>query len=112
MKKMSSESVNRSVKSPISQIEFAVLKLLRDRVVQDRQLQEQPVKNFNLTGKTTVEVSDIASGTGIRDREEALRALYTLEGKNLVQPEPAGDFTSHHWIITDTGVKALNVLRP
>ena len=53
------------------------------------------------------EVSELSQDTGIRDNDEILRALYTLEGKRMVSPEPDGDFTSNQWQITDTGRKAL-----
>ena len=55
-------------------------------------------------------VSDISTNTGIRDNDEVLRALYTLEGKQLVQPEPEWDFTSSKWKITRYGIKAIEVL--
>jgi hypothetical protein len=57
------------------------------------------------------EISEISFNTGIRDNDEVLRALYTLEGKSLVQPEPRGDFTSHQWQITDVGMRALEFMR-
>ena len=55
------------------------------------------------------EVVEISNTTGIKDNDEVLRALYTLEGKNLVSPEPAGDFTSSQWQITEVGLKALRL---
>ena len=57
-----------------------------------------------------LEITEISCMTGIRDSDEILRALYTLEGKNLVSPEPKGDFTSNQWIITETGVRAVGML--
>lgn len=56
-------------------------------------------------------VNEISQNTGIRDNDEVLRALYTLEGKQLVQPDPAWDFTSNRWKITDVGVRAVEVLK-
>ena len=56
------------------------------------------------------EIGEISTSTGLRDSDEILRALYTLEGKNLVQPEPEGDFTSNRWQITDYGRKALQLI--
>ena len=58
----------------------------------------------------TLEVTDIVTKSGIKDSDEVLRALYTLEGKSLVQPYPAGDFTSNSWKITDVGIKALDLM--
>ncbi len=55
------------------------------------------------------EITEISVTTGIRDNDEVLRALYTLEGKNLVEPEPKGDFTSNRWQITDVGLRALQL---
>jgi hypothetical protein len=59
--------------------------------------------------RRTTEITEISTTTGIRDNDEVLRALYTLEGKNLVEPEPRGDFTSNRWQITDVGLRALQV---
>jgi hypothetical protein len=59
--------------------------------------------------RRTTEITEISSTTGIRDNDEVLRALYTLEGKNLVEPEPRGDFTSNRWQITDVGLRALQI---
>ena len=58
----------------------------------------------------TTEITEILNSTGIRDNDEVLRALYTLEGKHLVSPDPKGDFTSNRWKITDRGIQALNIL--
>ncbi len=58
----------------------------------------------------SLEVSELVGKTGIKDGDEVLRALYTLEGKSLVQPFPAGDFTSNNWQITDIGIKALDLM--
>lgn len=57
----------------------------------------------------SAEITEIVSGTGIRDSDEVLRALYTLEGKSLVSPFPEGDFTSNQWKITNFGLKALRL---
>lgn len=58
------------------------------------------------------DISEISFTTGIKDNDEVLRALYTLEGKNLVEPEPRGDFTSNVWQITSIGIRALGLLEP
>jgi len=60
--------------------------------------------------ETIAEISDIAVGVGSKDSEEVLRALYTLEGKSLVEPEPRGDFTSNKWKITNMGMRALQII--
>ena len=62
------------------------------------------------TGREMVEISEVSFASGIRDTEETLRALYTLEGKNLVEPDPPGDFTSNRWRITATGTRAASML--
>lgn len=58
-----------------------------------------------------IEISEIALETGIRDVDEVQRALYLLEGKNLVQPEPPGDLTSSFWCLTDNGMRAVTTLQ-
>ena len=60
---------------------------------------------------TSAEINEIVSNTGIRDSDEVLRALYTLEGKSLVCPFPEGDFTSNQWQITIFGLKALRLAK-
>lgn len=85
-------------KNSFSRHELVVLKCLSQRRVESKD-------------RNTAEVSEISFNTGIRDNDEVLRALYTLEGKSLVQPEPRGDFTSHHWQITEVGVRALDFVR-
>ena len=80
----------------ISSREMTVLKYLKDQ-------------SAALRDRMTIEVTEIASGCGLRDSDEVLRALYTLEGKSLVEPSPAGDFTSSHWKITDVGRKAFDL---
>jgi len=64
----------------------------------------------NSLEEVSLEVSDLSGRTGINDNDEVLRALYTLEGKSLVQPCPPGDFTSNVWAITDVGVRALELM--
>ncbi len=59
---------------------------------------------------STIEVSELSTSTGIKDNDEVLRALYTLEGKSLARPYPEGDFTSNSWKITQTGIKALGLM--
>lgn len=79
--------------------ELAVLKSLKE-------------KNIVATERPATEISEIAVTSGIGSSDEVLRALFILEGKSLVQPQPAGDLTSHQWQITDTGVLALQMLQP
>ncbi len=79
----------------ISQRELSVLKVLRER----QSLQT-----------STSDIGEIATQSGIRDNQEVQRALYLLEGKNFVKPDPEGDFTSNRWRITDVGMKALLML--
>jgi hypothetical protein len=87
---------NSKDKDLFSQVEFSVLEYLRDRKAQV---------------PSTSEVTEISSNTGIKNNDEVLRALYTLEGKSLVSPEPRGDFTSNIWQITDIGIRALHVIK-
>lgn len=58
----------------------------------------------------TTEINEISYGTGIRDNDDVLRALYTLEGRNLVAPHPEGDFTSNLWKITAVGKRAFQIM--
>ena len=60
-----------------------------------------------LTGSNPIEITEIGFACHIRDNDEVLRALYTLEGKSLVEPDPAGDLTSSRWRITPTGMRAV-----
>ena len=60
--------------------------------------------------RNTIEIAQISQSTGIKDNDEVLRALYSLEGKSLVEPNPPGDFTSNHWRITNVGSKALDMI--
>ena len=89
--------MNRAPKNIISGHEVAVLNCLSERISSESQ---------------TIEVSEISYSTGIRDSDEILRALYTLEGKSMVAPLPRGDFTSNHWLITEMGKKALTMVAP
>jgi hypothetical protein len=82
-------------RNKISVCEMAILRHLGDSIAsRERRINE---------------ISEISVTTGIRDSDEVLRALYTLEGKNLVEPEPKGNFTSNRWQITDIGIRALNL---
>ena len=81
----------------ISKQELAVLKNLH-------------IKYSNSKEHPSCDISQISVDTGIRDNDEVLRALYTLEGKCLVSPEPAGSFTSNIWKITDVGIQALSLV--
>lgn len=56
------------------------------------------------------ELSEIIAATNLRDQDEILRALYTLEGKGLVSPDPVGDFTSTKWKATDNGAGTMVVI--
>lgn len=94
---MSSTKMERGAKRLISGRELSILKYIADRSEAD-------------VDRLTVEVSEIVCGCDIRDSDEVWRALYTLEGKCLVEPEPRGDFTSHQWKITDIGKKALDLV--
>jgi hypothetical protein len=85
-------------RSKLSHSELNVLRCLSQR------------RNTSAVTSCITEIGEISQHTGIRDNDEVLRALYTLEGKCLVQPEPQGDFTSNHWQITDTGLRALSVI--
>lgn len=87
--------MNQTPKNIISGHEVAVLNCLGGHISNDSK---------------TIEVSEISYSTGIRDNDEILRALYTLEGKSMVAPEPRGDFTSNHWQITEMGKKALSMV--
>ena len=87
----------RVAKNILSPRENAVLKALRDLAAAGR-------------GSTPIELSEIGQQIGLRDNDEVLRALYTLEGKSLVEPDPPGDLTSLRWRITPTGMKAAEVL--
>ena len=86
-----------SEKTHISEREVTVLRCLSS-------------KQLSPADVNSAEVSEIAYAIGIRDNDEVLRALYTLEGKSLVSPEPEGDFTSNNWQITTLGQKALYLL--
>lgn len=85
------------VKAFISQHELAVLKTLSERLEHNKQ---RPV----------TEIAEISAASGIHNSEEVQRALFILEGKNLVEPEPRGDLTSSNWQITETGVMALQMI--
>ena len=91
---MATERVKQNL---FSEIEVTVLKNLAPHTV-------GPQDEFSL------EVAELAGKSGVKDSDEVLRALYTLEGKSLVQPFPAGDFTSNNWQITDIGLKALDLM--
>ena len=88
---------NQENQGVISRFELAILKSL---IVPEAQ------------EKTSLcrEVTEIAHIIGMHDKDEIIRALYSLEGKSLVSPEPEGDFTSSFWKITDTGIKAIKLL--
>ncbi|MDR2338330.1 MAG: hypothetical protein LBE20_06800 [Deltaproteobacteria bacterium] len=83
-------------KSIITETEFCVLKNLHMHYVANR---ERPA----------TEISQIAIDIGVKDKDEVLRALYILEGRSLVSPEPAGSFTSNSWKITEIGIRAYDL---
>jgi len=85
---------DRNAKRIISDIELEILKFM------DRELKSD-------VDKGNLEVSEISQGTGVRDTDDILRALYTLEGKHLVEPCPPGDFTSSFWKVTVIGERAV-----
>ena len=92
---MSFAPASNNSRNKISTSEMAILRYLGGTIItRDRR---------------TTDISEISVTTGIRDNDEVLRALYTLEGKCLVEPEPKGDFTSNRWQITDVGIRALQV---
>jgi hypothetical protein len=58
-------------------------------------------------GGENVNIADITGSCEESSNDDVLRALYTLEGKSLVHPDPEGDFTSALWKISPIGVRAL-----
>lgn len=76
------------------------------RVISGR---EEQILKFLSSGASTFEVSQICEACGVRDTDEIVRALFTLEGKSLVEPNPPGDFTSSQWRITPVGTRALGL---
>lgn len=52
-------------------------------------------------------INEIAQQSGLNDEKELQRYLFILEGQKLVEPHPAGDFTSKTWHITRRGLKAI-----
>jgi hypothetical protein len=87
-------TLERTIKELVSRTELSILCYL----------QERSIKESN-----SIEISEIASQVGIRDKDDVIRALYTLEGKCLVEPFPVGDFTSSSWKITSHGLKAAEI---
>lgn len=87
----------KSGKLHFSKVEVSVMRVLVE-------------KKSRPQSTSLVDLSEIASQSGLRDQDEVLRALYTLEGKGLAVPDPEGDFTSTKWRATDVGVKALEVV--
>jgi len=89
---------DRNAKRIISDLELDILKYM------DRELKSD-------ADKENLEVSEISSGTSVRDTDDILRALYTLEGKHLVEPCPPGDFTSSFWKVTPIGERAVMMFK-
>lgn len=89
---------DRNAKRIISGLELDILKYM------DRELKSD-------ADKENLEVSEISSGTSVRDTDDILRALYTLEGKHLVEPCPPGDFTSSFWKVTPIGERAVMMFK-
>ena len=92
----------KSGKLHFSKLEVEVVRCLAER-------KNRPLSN-NLTELSEITQTTAAKGEVTRDQDEVLRALYTLEGKGLVSPEPAGDFTSNKWKITEIGLGTLEVI--
>ncbi len=87
----------KSGKLHFSKLEVGVIRCLAEKKLK--------AMNTNLT-----DLSELAQFTQVRDQDEILRALYTLEGKGLVSPDPEGDFTSSKWKLTDAGFGTLEVI--
>jgi hypothetical protein len=87
----------KSGKLHFSQLEVGVLRCLVE-------------KNNRPNSTNLTELSEIIQSTSVRDQDEILRALYTLEGKGLVSPDPEGDFTSSRWKATEHGVGTMSVI--
>jgi hypothetical protein len=87
---------DRNAKRMISDPELLVLKFM------DTELKADPERE-------NLEVTEISMGLGVRDTDEVLRSLYTLEGKHLVEPCPPGDFTSSFWRVTPIGERAVQM---
>lgn len=85
------------MKSILSSKEIEVLKVLDTR-------------GPSLEDAATREIADIAVAIGSDSNEDVQRALFILEGRQLVSPHPQGDLTSNYWRITDNGKKALNLV--
>ena len=87
----------KSGKLHFSKIEVSVMRCLVE-------------KRTKAVGPALAELFEIGTAAGLKDQDEVLRALYTLEGKGLASPEPEGDFTSNKWKATEVGVRALEVV--
>lgn len=85
---------DRNAKRMISDQELHVLKFMDKELKADLE-------------RESLEISEVAMGLGVRDTDEVLRSLYTLEGKHLVEPCPPGDFTSSFWRVTPIGERAV-----
>lgn len=91
-------STRHQIENMITETELTVLQCLNNRVTESKE------------DDRTAEITEIAVHSGLRDKDEVLRALYSLEGRSLVSPFPLGDFTSNKWTITNVGTKALSIL--
>lgn len=60
-----------------------------------------------MTSPRQYHFNEIARHSGLNDEKELQRCLFILEGQKLVEPYPAGDFTSKTWHITRRGLKAI-----
>ena len=85
-----------------------VLSAATDRITKADAIREKYKTDVD---KENLEVSEISSGTSVRDTDDILRALYTLEGKHLVEPCPPGDFTSSFWKVTPIGERAVMMFK-
>ncbi|MGI6525243.1 MAG: hypothetical protein ACOX2O_08160 [Bdellovibrionota bacterium] len=54
-------------------------------------------------------IQELAAALG-SDEGEAQRSLFILEGHKFVSPNPAGDFTSKMWQITEGGLQIARSL--
>ncbi|RME57286.1 MAG: hypothetical protein D6780_08705 [Candidatus Dadabacteria bacterium] len=58
-----------------------------------------------------VDISHIASLSGVNDEDDVQRCLFILEGQRLVCPYPKGNFTSKQWLLTKEGVKVVQLAK-
>jgi hypothetical protein len=95
-------SKRMSQKTVFSQNEVDLLSLLVG--VKNGSIKNSEKRDF-------LSVKEICESLKTKDTDEITRALFTLEGKSLVEPNPPGDFTSTFWKTTAIGEKALEVMK-